>query len=61
MRSISSGALFRSALMPPDVAGMTGQPCGPTCSIGGWPRSAPVSWISETPVKPTPWICALVP
>ena len=61
MRSISSGALLSRALMPPELAGTTGQPCGPICSIGGRPRSAPASWISLTPVKPTPWICALVP
>ena len=42
MRSISSGALLSSAPMPPEVAGTTGQPCGPSCSIGGRPRSAPV-------------------
>ena len=29
MRSISSGALLSRAPSPPDVAGTTGQPCGP--------------------------------
>ena len=41
--------------------GTTGQPCGPSCWIGGAPRTAPSSWISLTPVKPTPLICAVVP
>ncbi len=40
---------------------MTGQPCGPTCVIGRAPFTAPPSWISLTPVKPTPLICAVVP
>ena len=61
MRSISSGALLSSAPRPLVLDGMTGQPCGPAWVIGGLPRPAPSSWISFTPVKPTPWICAVVP
>ena len=41
--------------------GTTGQPCGPIWLIGGVPLTAPSSWISLTPVKPTPLICAVVP
>ena len=40
---------------------MTGQPCGPIWVSGGAPLTAPSSWISLTPVKPTPLICAVVP
>ena len=61
MRSISSGALLSSAPRPPELAGITGQPCGPACVIGRAPFTAPPSWISLTPVKPTPLICAVVP
>ena len=41
--------------------GRPGSPAGRVCVIGGLPRTAPSSWISLTPVKPTPWICAVVP
>ena len=61
MRSISSGAELSSAPSPPELAGMTGQPCGPIWVIGRAPLTAPSSWISVTPVKPTPLICAVVP
>ena len=61
MRSISSGALLSSAPSPPELDGMTGQPCGPGWLIGRPPLTAPVSWISLTPVKPTPLISAVVP
>ncbi len=57
MRSISSGALLSNAPRPPELAGTTGQPCGPCCVIGRAPFTAPASWISLTPVKPTPLIC----
>ncbi len=47
---------------------MTGTPNGQSFSgftsgqvIGGVPLIAPSSWISLTPVKPTPWIVAVVP
>ena len=61
MRSISSGAALSSAPRPPELAGMTGQPCGPTW-VSGWPPlTAPSSAISLTPVKPTPLIWAVVP
>ena len=46
---------------PPVLDGTTGHPCGPIWLIGGVPLTAPASWISLTPVKPTPLICAVVP
>ena len=61
MRSINSGALLSSAPSPPVADGSTGQPCGPMRLIGGAPLTAPSSWISLTPVKPTPLIWAVVP
>ena len=57
MRSMSSGALLSRAPSPLVLDGTTGQPWGPGSPIGGRPRAAPASWISLTPVNPTPWIC----
>ncbi len=61
MRSSSSGAELSSAPSPPELLGTTGQPCGPGVVSGRAPLTAPSSWISLTPVKPTPLICAVVP
>ena len=48
IRSISSGAELSSAPSPPELAGMTGQPCGPTWVSGLAPLTAPSSAISLT-------------
>ena len=38
-----STIVLSGEVCPPELVGMTGQPCGPSCSIGGRPRSAPSS------------------
>src|SRR3546814_7574950 len=67
-RSGNRGALLSSSPNAPGLVGMTGTPSGHAermlssgQAMGGAPLTAPSNWISETPVKTTPCIVAVVP